>query len=285
MGENMDTRNLKTFLVLAQVKNFTRTAEKLYVAQSTVTNRIAELEREIGKKLFTRDQPHIKLTKEGELFVPFAQRILDLEELSLERLNTAHKYEEIIRIGTTNTIYESYLAEKFRSKRKVENRIAVKILLGHSVELLQQLQDGILDMAYSYIPLYKRGFSCEVFQKEKLVLVTGYHNDQYTNGIRKEDLLKVDYLMCNFKLQGVGEFLSELFPVYHQFSFEIDNSTKMIPYLLEGSGYSFLPENMVNPYIIQKKLRVIPVSDFQTPEIISYCIRVKKQITSAVLQE
>ena len=42
----MDTQTLRTFLTLANVKNFTQTAALLYIAQSTVTNRIAELEKE-----------------------------------------------------------------------------------------------------------------------------------------------------------------------------------------------------------------------------------------------
>ena len=41
----MNTENLKTFIALSKYKNFTKTAESLFVAQSTVTNRIAELEK------------------------------------------------------------------------------------------------------------------------------------------------------------------------------------------------------------------------------------------------
>ena len=42
----MDIETMKTFLVLADTKNFTRTAHQLFIAQSTVTNRILELEKE-----------------------------------------------------------------------------------------------------------------------------------------------------------------------------------------------------------------------------------------------
>lgn len=46
----MDTQTLKTFLVVSSLKSFSQTAEVMFLAQSTVTNRIADLEREIGKK-------------------------------------------------------------------------------------------------------------------------------------------------------------------------------------------------------------------------------------------
>lgn len=97
----MDTQNLETFVMLAGVKNFTQTAELLFVAQSTVTNRIAELEREVGKR-------RIMLTAEGEIFLTYAKRILTLEKASLQHLHSRREFDKTLRIGTTNTLYESY---------------------------------------------------------------------------------------------------------------------------------------------------------------------------------
>lgn len=45
----MNIENLKTFLTLSELKNFTQTADQYYIVQSTVTNRIMELEKELGK--------------------------------------------------------------------------------------------------------------------------------------------------------------------------------------------------------------------------------------------
>ena len=44
----MNTEELKTFICLCKVKNFTLAAEQMYIAQSTVTNRIVELEKDVG---------------------------------------------------------------------------------------------------------------------------------------------------------------------------------------------------------------------------------------------
>ena len=104
----MDTQNLETFVMLAGVKNFTQTAELLFVAQSTVTNRIAELEREVGKRLLERGKRRIMLTAEGEIFLTYAKRILTLEKASLQHLHSRSEFDKTLRIGTTNTLYESY---------------------------------------------------------------------------------------------------------------------------------------------------------------------------------
>ena len=100
----MDTQNLRTFLTLASVKNFTQTANLMFIAQSTVTNRIAELERELGKQLFIRSKKHLSLTREGLLFQDYAKRILDLEEMSLREINSQAFSRAPLRLGTTNTI-------------------------------------------------------------------------------------------------------------------------------------------------------------------------------------
>lgn len=52
----MNTESIKTFIMLSKMKNFTRTAERMYVAQSTVTNRICELENETGKNCSCEDR-------------------------------------------------------------------------------------------------------------------------------------------------------------------------------------------------------------------------------------
>ena len=62
----MNTEELKTFIFLSKVKNFTLAAEQMFIAQSTVTNRISELEKEVGKRLFSRGSKTVTLTEEGK---------------------------------------------------------------------------------------------------------------------------------------------------------------------------------------------------------------------------
>ena len=84
----MNIEALKTFLVVAEVKNFTKAAQQLFVVQSTITNRIKELEKEIGQPLFDRDNKHITLTHAGEHFYEYSQRFLELEEKMKKDLET-----------------------------------------------------------------------------------------------------------------------------------------------------------------------------------------------------
>lgn len=268
----MDTQSLLTFITLAEYRNFTRTADALYVAQSTVTNRIAELEREVGKPLFLRNKRKVTMTNEGKAFLSYARRIVELANAGIQDVNSLNVYSDSVRLGTTNTIYECHLFSRIAEYMKKYPQHAVKITIGHSKEMIQALQDDLLDVVYSYIPFWKAGYVCERFAVDELVLVTKRDNVCCEKGITKAALPSLRYLYCDFALQEVGVFIRELFPPHYQFGFEIDNSTKVIPYLLAFDGVSFLPKCMVEPYMESGLLRRIPLLDFEAPRISSYQI-------------
>lgn len=273
----MDTQSLKTFLVLARLRNFTKTADELFVAQSTVTNRITELETEVGKPLFFRNKRRVELTEEGEQFYQYAKRILVLTEEGIRNINAMEQYNEKLHIGTTNTIYECFLDSLIKSYMKTHQDTAVKVTISHSIELIQTLQDGLIDIIYTFIPLYKGGYLCEVFAVDELVLVTSIDNEQYKNGICREELKNTKYFYCNFALQEVGLFVKELFPPHYHFIFEIDNSTKLFSYIMELDGVSFVPERIAAPFIREGRLRIIKLLDLQTPKINCYKIYKENQ--------
>ncbi|MDO5401920.1 MAG: LysR family transcriptional regulator [Eubacteriales bacterium] len=268
----MDFQTLHTFSELAKCLSFSQTAQSLFISQSTVTKRISELEKELEKPLFTRDKRHVALTSYGQLYLEYVERILSLEKISIEKLNAYESYSNNLKIGATNSIYECHLFDIINAYEKQSPDNAISISIDHSQELLQFLQDGILDLVFTFIPFYKAGYECKSFHSDRLVLTTSYKNTDYVRGIRKADLTDIKYLMCNFALNDVGSYIRGLFPNHYQFKFEIDNSTKLLPYLLSGYGYSFLPEKMLENYIKKKELRIIPLLDIETPEIKSYYV-------------
>ena len=74
----MDIKNIETFLRVAELENFTKAAEELSYAQSTVTTQIQQLERELGFPLFDRVGKHVSLTQLGEKFRAHADDILHI---------------------------------------------------------------------------------------------------------------------------------------------------------------------------------------------------------------
>ncbi|MBQ8884934.1 MAG: LysR family transcriptional regulator [Clostridia bacterium] len=268
----MSTEELKTFIFLSKVKNFTLAAEHLSIAQSTVTNRISELEKEVGKRLFNRDSKSVRLTPEGKIFLKYAERIIELQETSVEEMNALSAYRHKISIGAINATYETYVKPVLDECLKTSNDTTVRVTIGHSLDLIRQLQDNVLDLVFSAIPLKRIGYVCKVYDTDKMVLVTGKGANAYKRGITEEDLVNIPYLMCNFSLSQVGSYIRALFPENHVFKMEVDNSSKLLPYLKNGSGYSFLPYKLIRKELEEGLLEEVKLLNFSAPKAITYLI-------------
>lgn len=272
----MNTENLKTFIALSKYKNFTKTAEMLFVAQSTVTNRIAELEKELGRRLFERERKNLCLTNEGICFLDYAKRIVELETLAVEKINSGDRYKSKINIGSTNTIYDCHLKSRLKSFALCNPDTALKITIAHSNSLIEMINDGAVDLAFTFIEYNKKDIQCLPFCNDEMVLVTDAQNTEFSDGIKPENLSDINYLYCNFTFQGIGEYIRELFPKHHRFSIEIDRSANIIPYLHNTDSYSFLPKELVKAEIENGALAEIPLIDFEIPQVRSFVVYGKK---------
>ena len=268
----MNTEELKTFIYLSKVKNFTLVATQQNIAQSTVTNRISELEKELGKKLFTRGSKTVKLTEAGEIFLGYAERILELQHTSMEEMNALSSHSRKFFIGAINASYEAHVKPLVDQCLKDNSITSIKVMLGHSLDLIQLLQDNMLDMVFSAVPLKRLGFTCDVYDVERVALVCKKGTNEYPNGISKEQLYKIPYLMCDFKLSEAGVFIRSLFPENHLFRLEVDNSSKLLPYLENGLGYTFLPYKMVKDKLESGVLEEVRLTDFTAPNVTTYLI-------------
>ncbi len=268
----MNIENLKTFITLSELKNFTQTADRYYIVQSTVTNRIMELEKGLGKKLFVRNRKNVELTDEGLHFLSYAKRIVALEASAIEELSMLHTFSENLRIGTVNTVYDCYLNRPIMDFIRTYTDISMKVIIDHSGPLLRMLQDGTLDMVFSYIPLKKAGFLCEPYHSDEVLLVTSPEHQEYRDGIRQNQLPDLNYLYCDLMIQDNGTFIRDMFPKNYSFSFEIDKLTHLLPYLTEGIGYTFLPRSLVQKYLDEGSLISIPLIGFTAPTAHSYIV-------------
>lgn len=268
----MNSEELKTFIFLSKVKNFTLAAEQLFIAQSTVTNRINELEKEVGKRLFIRGSKTVKLTEAGEIFLRYAERILELQNTSVEEINALSNHSRKFSVGAINASYEVYVKPLVDECLKNNTITSVKVVLGHSLDMIQLLQDNMLDMVFSAIPLKRLGYESEVYDVDRVALVCKKGMNEYPDGVTREQLAKLPYLMCDFTLSEAGVFIRSLFPKNHVFRLDVDNSSKLLPYLENGLGYSFLPYKLVKDKLDNGELEEVALKDFVAPKVTTYLL-------------
>lgn len=107
----MELRVLKYFLMAAREENITKAAALLHVTQPTLSRQIAQLEEELGVKLFERSNHNIILTDEGMLLKRRAHEILSLEEKTRREFMQEKHLSGEISIGSGEIKGMQFLAE------------------------------------------------------------------------------------------------------------------------------------------------------------------------------
>lgn len=144
----MEHRNLVTFLRVAELQNFTRAANELGYAQSTVTFHIQTLEEELGVSLFDRIGKKVKLTKAGEYLVNYAnemERIIsDMEQIS----NTVNMVRGTLRIGVVESLLASYMVDALSRYAKDFPEVNIEVVTGSTSGLMELLRSNDVDLIF-----------------------------------------------------------------------------------------------------------------------------------------
>lgn len=150
----MELRVLKYFLMVAREENITKAAEFLHVTQPTLSRQIADLEYELGTKLFERKSHKIQLTQEGFLLKRYAQEMVDLEEKTKSQFSDEQKnISGIISFGCGELLSMSYLASIMTDFQKKYPDIKYDIFSGNADNTKELIQRGILDFGLLLEPV------------------------------------------------------------------------------------------------------------------------------------
>ncbi|EGQ79573.1 transcriptional regulator GltC [Fusobacterium animalis ATCC 51191] len=82
----MDLRQLEYIVEIAEEKNITKAAKKLYITQSALNQTLLKLEKEIGEPLFERSKLNLYLTEIGKIYVEEAKKILEIKKKHMKKL-------------------------------------------------------------------------------------------------------------------------------------------------------------------------------------------------------
>ena len=135
---DIDTALLRAFVLLAETRSFTRTAERLGRTQPAVTLQLRRLEEAFGARLFSRDRRRVALTPEGEALLPTAREILALIGQAAEGLSGLDAAGEV-RFGSPEDFATAFLPAILA--RFVETHPAVR--LSTACELTRRLIEGV----------------------------------------------------------------------------------------------------------------------------------------------
>lgn len=263
----MDIKNLITFIHVAELSSFTKTAEKLGYSQSTVSFQIKQLEAELNSQLFERINHTVVLTERGKEVLKYAHQICMLTQEMKENMQDQKVIKGHIRLAMADSLCDSLLSEKFADFREQYPGITLKIITSGTEEMFRLINHNEVD---AILTLDNHIYNTEyVIAKEKKVgmhFVTGRDSR-----LKKEEVISVQELvqqpfiltekgmsyrrLMDEKLAGMS---LEIQPVL-----EIGDTALICSLVEQGVGISFLPDYVTEKAVESGRLVYLDVEHFE----------------------
>lgn len=150
----MEIRVLRYFLAVVREESITKASEMLHITQPTLSRQLAQMEEEIGVKLFDRGTRKIKLTNEGILLRRRAEEILQLvDKTERELVEQEEQVEGKVTIGCGEIASVRLLPELFRSFRGKYPGVSFDLFTATADLVKEQMDKGLLDIGLLLEPV------------------------------------------------------------------------------------------------------------------------------------
>ncbi|WP_432407773.1 LysR family transcriptional regulator [Wukongibacter sp. M2B1] len=168
----MNLENLETFLTIVETKSLSKTANKLYLSQSTISHRLKQLEKEFETKLVHRNRGErkITLTLEGEAFVEIAKKWVLLWE---ETINWQKRdFRLKIKIGCSDSLNTCVFPSLYKSLMKNKSLLTIKVRSHWSKVIIKSVENYELDFGLVLMPMNNNNIIIEPLFNERFVVVS-----------------------------------------------------------------------------------------------------------------
>lgn len=262
----LEGRLLNYFLVVAREQNMTKAAAELHISQPSLSAQIAELERQLGIKLFKRTNKSTLLTEDGILFRTRAQELIDLtEKIESEFSSDAADISGDIYFGCAETYVMSHVSAVFREVQKQYPNIHFHIYSGDAEAVRERLDKGLLDIGLLLSPYFHDKYdymSLGMYDRFGLLVPKDCSLAQKET-ITMEEVKELPLLISAQTAAGthdLGDFSTRDFHVIGTFNL-ITNAAYMVE---QGIGYAFCIDNLLNTE--GRNLKFIPIETDVTME-------------------
>ncbi len=278
----MDNPLLKylAFVKTVERGSFTRAAQELDYAQSSISKMVADLEAEWGMTLLERSKRGVHLTSAGEQVLPFLRKVLnDHQELEgqIHRMNGIET--GVVRIGTFASVAINWLPNIFAALQKDYPGIEYEMLLGDYTEVEQWIKEGRVDCGFLPLPALPQFDTIFLEQDEYKVVLPAGHSLAEKETVDIEDLNDLPFLLLEHGGKTEVSDLLEFSHVQPDIRFTTWEDFAIMAMVEKGMGVSILPD-----MILQRIPYQVEIRSLQKPYYRSIGLAIKSQnhITPAV---
>ena len=271
----LDITLARTFLEIVATGNFLRAAERLHVTQTAVSARVRTLEDLLGRKLFVRNKSGASLTTAGGQFVRYAQTLVQVWERARHQVAVPPGRRAVVTVGGELSLWNPLLLDWLLWMRHAAPQLALRAEVGLPDSLVDQVAEGILDIAVVYAPRQRPNLRVELLIEEKLVLVTASRRGRTRQAS--------DYVFVDWGPEFAARH-NLAFPERANVGTFVGLGPLGLEYILHTGGSGYFRLNVVRPHLSAGRLRLVPgAAEFTYPAYAVYSESADAQIVTPAL--
>ena len=263
----MELRNLITFIHVAELGSFTKTAEQLGYSQSTISFQIKQLEDELGCLLFERINHTIALTERGRELVSYAHRIRALTDEFKDNLGKGEELSGHIHVVTPDSVCEEMIHRNYIDFHKKYPSISMKFTTADTADMFDMIDHNEADVIITLDShIYQADHIIAKEQKLPMHFVAGPRS-KFAGKRRLSiyDIMDEPFVLTEYG-QGYRRVLDRelakkslaIVPIL-----EIGRTDLIISALLESDMISFLPDFVTKERVAAGELVYLDVVDVE----------------------
>lgn len=208
----MTLNQLLYFQTVAECENYHKAAEKLYISQPSLSRSIAALEAELGVILFEKQGRGIKMTREGNLFLEYAGRIVRDCTMAKRKMHDIVSGGGQISIGYVYPLAEHFIPHTVRMFLSMEENADVNFHFyqSHTPNIVEKIKAGELDVGFGgYMANDDDLEFCPILQQELVIITPKEHplNDKDWVSIKEVN----NYPVIGYEKEAwMGRYLRKL---------------------------------------------------------------------------
>ena len=158
----LDFRAIETFLWVVKLGSFRGAAQRLNTTQPAISQRIAQLEREMGVRLLNRDHRVASPTPSGRQMMVYAEKLIGLRSEMMAEVGDRSAMRGVLRLGVAETIVHTWLPRLIKSVNTAHPNLSLEIEVDITPNLTARLLGQEIELAFLVGPLSASGVRSRV---------------------------------------------------------------------------------------------------------------------------
>jgi len=264
----VDFKSIETFLWVVTLGSFRGAGQRLNTTQPAISQRIAQLEREMGVKLLNRDHRVASPTPSGRQLMVYAEKLISLRSEMMAEVGERSAMRGVLRLGVAETLVHTWLPRLIKSVNTAHPNLSLEIEVDITPNLSARLLGQEIELAFLLGPLSASGVRNRVLCDYPIGVLASPSLGLGQGPLKVQDLAKFPIITFPRKSQPY-EIVRSLFnrPDLPPIRLHASASLATVIHMaIEGLGVAVIPTSIVENELADGRLQLLS-TDLKIPPL------------------